>query len=411
MSTTLSPTPPPQFAEHARGVIRAVRGSFSELVTAIGAKPGDPQTLCRSCGLHRNLAWKVSKLIQAEDPAMAIQQIPGSAGLEIFLKSMEQAGANEKLVQAAREAIQEFDKLVRLHSGDRATLEMMGSALSEAGRQQRDEYHRKLLFQGGSYVWGAQARVVLKIGIVGRGAHDGQLDFASLGALVDFRRIRPDVTWVMAMRRARHDDGSGMYPPAPEPIDSRCSGDDQAPLMPDFCSKPLPELRRVQNETGVVYELPGGPVGNTGVLTCVSGTIQRGLPYYRSSQNEWGEHLATCNIPAQLLILDLFIDQSFTFAIPPEMALFSDLSETMSRSGSQRERDRLPIQESLQDLGAGPLPLATPDVANYNQMVQAMFDHAGWKPADFHGFRVKIAYPPHPASLQLRYRLPEAPTA
>jgi len=389
--------------------MRSVRGAFSELVTNVGANPADPQALSRSCGLNKNLAWKVAKLIQTEDLAVALQQMPGAAGIKIFLNSMERAGASESLLKTARETIHEFDELVKLHSGDRATLEMMGSALSQIGRKQRDEYHRKLLYQGGSYVWGAQARVVLKVGIVGPGAGDGLLDFASLSSLVDFRRIRPNVTWVMASRRAQNDDGSGMFPPVPEPIDPRCAGNNKPPLMLDFCSHPVPDLRCVQDDKCIAFELPAGPVGNTGVLTCVSGTIQRGLPYYRSPLNEWGEHVVTCSIPARVFILDLFFHQDFTFAIPPEMTLHSELDAATPYPGNRRDRDELPIQEALQDLGAGPLPLATPDVADYNRMVQAMFDRANWRPADFHGFRVKIAYPAHPASLMLRYRLPDAP--
>lgn len=67
------------------------------------------------------------------------------------------------------------------------------------------------------------------------------------------------------------------------------------------------------------------------------------------------------------------------------------------------------MHETLQGLGTGPLPLATPEVPKYNQLVQAAFDRTGWQPGDFHGFRVRIAYPTYPASLVLRYRLPEAP--
>jgi hypothetical protein len=390
-----------------RRVMRAIRGAFSEIITAVGANPQDSQGLSRACGLNKNLAWKVSKLIQTDDPAVALQQMPGAGGIEIFLKSMERAGAADTLLRTARAAVKEFDDLIKRHSGDRATLDMMGSALSANGRQQRDEYHRKLLFQGGSYVWGAQARVSLKVGIVGLGAEEGLLDFASLSALIEFRRLRPDVCWTMASRRARNDDGSAMFPPGPEPLDPR-SGGANPPLMLDFCSQPLPELRRTEEATGITFELPEGPVGNTGALTCVTGTLQRNLPYYRSPLNEWGDHTAICNIPAQLLVFDLFIHNKFTFAIPPELALYSELDAVAPYPARGRHRNRLPIYETLQDLGSGPLPLATPEVANYNQMVQAMFDRTGWQPTDFHGYRVKIAYPTCPASLVLRYRLPEA---
>ncbi len=407
---TRTPEPPIMpFPVHARDVMRSVRGAFAELATSVGADPQDSQRLSSICGLNKNLAWKVSKLIQTEDPAIAIQQMPGSSGISIFLRSMERAGAKKELLGMAREAVKHFEELIKLHSGDRATLEMMGSALSTSGRQQRDEYHRKLLFQGGSYVWGAQARVMVKVGVVGPGKEDGLLDFLSLSALVGFRRLRPDVSWTMAARRARHDDGKAMFPPTPEPIDPRCAGEEDAPLMLDYCSGPVPSLRRVVDATGISFELPEGPVGNTGAITCVTGTIQRGIPYYRSPSNDLGEHRAMCDLPAELLLFDLYMHNSFTFALPPRMAFYSDLSPYGTYPGRGREFNRLPIHEELQDLGCGPLPVATPDVASYNQMVQSMFDRVAWSPTDFHGYRVKIAYPACPASIVLRYNLPEAP--
>lgn len=258
-------------------------------------------------------------------------------------------------------------------------------------------------------MWGAQARVILKVGVVGPNPEPGLLDFASLSALIDFRRFRPDVTWVMAARHSSNDDGTEMSPPASEPIDPRYSESDQAPLIADFCSQPLPELRRFRDPTGTSFELAEGPVGNTGAITCVVGTIQRRIPYYRTPANEWGEHSAMCDTPAELLILDLFFHERFTFAIPPEPSLYSERGASIPYPGRGRERNRLPLNEPLTDPGSGPLLLATPEARRYSQMVQMMFDRTGWNPTEFHGFRMKIAYPVRPTALVLRYRLPEAP--
>lgn len=402
--TASIPTPP--LPAHARAVVRSVRGAFSELLTSLGTDAQDAQAISRSCGLNKNLAWKISKLVQADDLCAALEQMPGAAGVKIFLRCMERAGAAPGLLQSARDAVGQYEQLIQLHSGDRATLEMMCSQLSADGRRERDEQHRKLHFLGSSYVWGVQARVMLKIGVVGPSSEPGMLDFASLNGLIDFRRLRSDVTWVVAARHSHNDDGTEMPMPACEAIDPRYSGSDRAPLMADFCSEPLPELRRLADRSGVSFELVEGPVGNTAAGTCVLGAIQRGVPYYRSPSNEWGEHSALCDTPAELLILDLFFHERFTFAIPPEAALYSELNASMPYPGRGRERNRLPLHETLQDLGTGPLPLATPEVRRYNQIVQAIFDRMGWQPTEFHGFRMKIAYPVCPSALVLRYPLP-----
>ncbi len=401
------PLETPAFPVHARAVVRSIRGAFSELLTSVGADPHDPQGMSRRFKINKNLAWKISKIIQADDPSVALQQMPGSAGTRIFLRSVERAGVNDELLKTARDALADYDQLIKVHTGDRATLEMMGSLLGSAGRQQRDEFHRKQLFQGASYVWGVQARVMVKVAIVGPGREEGLLDFASVSGLVDFRRIRPQVTWAMATRYWNNDDGTRMAVKPMEAVDERFSGGDRAPLMGDFCSQPLPELRLLTDATGVSYELTEGPVGNTGALTCVLGTINRDIPYYRTLENQWGEHTAICDTPVEVMIADLFIHERFAFAIPPEPMLFSEMRSAVRYPGVRRERNRLPLNEPLQDLGAGPLPIATPEVPHYSRMVQALFDRTGWSPTEFHGFRMRIAYPACPTALVLRYRLPE----
>lgn len=392
------------FPAQARAVARSLRVAFADLLASIGADPADPQAISRSCALNKNLAWKVSKIVQSDDPSVALMQMPGAAGIRIFLHGMEQAGASGAALTAAREAVREYEQLIHVHSGDRATLEIMGRELSAGGRQQRDEYHRRLLFQGASYVWGVQVRVLLKVGLVGPGNAAGLLDFASLSGLIDFRRLRPDVTWVMVSRYSKNDDGTEMPMSAFEAVDERFAWPQDAPLIADFCSQPLPRLRRYQDAVGTTFALAEGPVGNTGALTCVAGTIQRRVPYHRTPENEWGEHQAMIDAPARLLILDLFIHEAFTFAMQPEAILCSELRPPAPGRG----RDALPLNEPLQDLGASARLPATPEVRMYGRMVQRAFERMGWSPADFRGFRLKMAFPPCPASVIVRYRLPDA---
>ncbi|MFG0252115.1 MAG: hypothetical protein ACF8NJ_04495 [Phycisphaerales bacterium JB038] len=398
---------PPPFPTDARSVVSVLRRAFLEPIVALGADPNSGPSIAAALGINRNLGWKLSRIVQSDDPAAVFQQMPGAGGVQILIKSLEGADLSPELVEAAKNAIDEYERLIRVHSGDRSALEMMGSALSPTGRKQRDEYHRKLLFQGASYVWGVQARVNLKLGVVAPGAEPGMLDFASLNALLDFRRIRPDVTWIMASRRSRNDDGTVMATQASEVLDERYAGAEQAPLVEDLCSKPLPEFRRYEEGGWTRFELVEGRVGNTGALDCVLGTIQRQIPYYRTPANEWGVHQAKSDIPAELMLIDVFFHRDLEFAFSPEAVLYSEAAVMLPEP--QRERYRLPLSETLQDLGMTGLPPVTPEVPQYPQIMAKVYERTGWSPADFRGIRMKIAYPAYPTALVLRYKLPPAP--
>jgi hypothetical protein len=155
----------------------------------------------------------------------------------------------------------------------------------------------------------------------------------------------------------------------------------------------------------VRYELVEGPVGNTGALTCVAGLIHRGIPVWHTPANRWGEHSATSHIPAEVMLVDLFFHRSLTFALKPEVMLVSELRGPMPPAS--RHRVRLPLHEPLLDMGLGALPVATPEVPRYGALVRSVFARMAWDPAEFQGFRMKIAYPAHPTNLVIRYELPE----
>lgn len=395
------------FDVDAKAVVRAVRRSFSELLAGVGLDPSMPQVISRRIGLNKNLAWKISKVVGDDDPAVVLQQMPGPAGIRIFFEGLERAGAAKDRLSSARDAVDAYERLIQTHSGDRATLDMLSTDLSPTGRQQIDEQHRKLLFQGSGYVWGVQARVMLKLAVI-KPHDDGQtLDLVHVSGLFDFRRLRQRASWAMASRTWKSDRGSTMNMPMPEPVDPRFAGVGQAPLMADFCTNPLPELIKYDHATGATFELPEGPIGNAAAIDCVLGTIQRGVPMFRTEEDQWGEHNGICDTPAEQLVYDLFVHESMTFAHQPEALLLSDLRSSNRYPGRDRMRDQLPLNEALRDLGKSELAPATPELARYSDLNQYVFDRMGWKPAEFLAFRIKVAYPVCPSSLVLRYPLPE----
>jgi hypothetical protein len=189
-----------------------------------------------------------------------------------------------------------------------------------------------------------------------------------------------------------------------EAIDPRFAGPEQCPLMGDFCSENLPPLRRIDYSQGVSFELVEGPMGNTGSLSCAVGTVQRGIPFLAGPDNEWGEHRAMCDMPTELMIVDLFVHRELAFAIPPSVSLHSEMAA--GGSDGPKLRRSLPLSEPLQDLGRGPQPPTTPEYPRYKALTRAVFARLAADPADFHGFRVKLPYPACPTSILLRYRLP-----
>jgi hypothetical protein len=390
------------FVSDLKDVAHALRSSLATLMSSAGVDPNDPKALSIRWGIKRNLSWKVSKIVQSDDPIFALQQLPGKEGIEILLEKGRAAGLPESDLDATQKAVQQFDRLIEKHCGDRATFDIMGTDISPAGHQQHVETHRKQLFEGASCVWGVQTKLALNLRFLAPGASQGTADIAKVVGLLGFRRLRENTRWVLSKGIHYRDDGSALSIPDPdnESLDP-ASADLPVPLMPEFCSQPIPKLNSVRDGQTSLIELEPGQVGNTGEISYVTGNIERGFPNVSSPQDKFGSLGTITNTPAELLIFDLYIHKSFPEAMPPKPMLTSLLGPS-----GDHERYQLPLYESLIELGpAFPAP-ATLEMPRYPDLLRAVFQRTGWSPTEFRGFRIKMAYPPLFTALLLRYPLP-----
>ncbi|HEY4081201.1 MAG TPA: hypothetical protein VGM81_10910 [Burkholderiaceae bacterium] len=402
-------TAAPHFSTDLDHVARHLRAALSSMLLAAGLDPTDPQSLARQWGVNRQLSWKVAKIIQIRDAYIALQHLPGSEGLAIILKKAEQAGVEAPILDKVRHAADAFEHLIDKHCGDRAVFDIMGSELSQVEQaRQHQENLRKQFFLGASSIWGAQTKVNLVSWFICPSAEPGKeashLDLVNLKAWVGFRRLRENLPWAMSRQMSRHDSGAVMSVPTTEALDPRSSS--TVPALHDFCSKPVPEFN-VREEGGrTTVSLAPGPVGNAGLLTCAFGKIQRGLPRFRSENDQFSRLMCYLHVPSEVTIFDLFVHESLTEAMSPAISL-SSLMEPHEPHQPDAERNRLPLHEPLIRLGVpSPAPL-TLEVPRYAEMIDLAVTRMKRTPQEFVGFRLRMNYPPLPAALVMKYELPE----
>jgi hypothetical protein len=397
------------FLDQLQSALRGFRAAMIDLLAAVGGDPTKPQDLARQFGLSRNLTWKISKVVNAADPVSAVPHIPGAAGLRIFFRSLGDAGAPRHLVEEAQRAADEFDRVVKVHTGDRNTLEIMVSSMLPAAAQgEQIEQSRKLAYQGNSGTWGVRAKAQIALNVLAPNAADpDQADLVQVGGLVGFRRLRSDARWLLFRRERWSDDAASLGQDVRESLDPDHPVDRGVPLLGDYCSKPIPDIDFVAGGDEEQYELPAGPVGNTAALTCIYGQVTRKVgAAYAEGPGEYSE--IGCNLitPAEHLVLDLLVHRDYDWAMNPELLVLSRLDGGAMGMGSRRERNVLAVAETIADLGWGAAAVATPLVPRYAQLVRDVFDRVGWSTDDFRAFRFSMSYPPIPTAVLMRSLLP-----
>jgi hypothetical protein len=410
MDPANSNAPGPAVDAELRTGIHRIRGALTELFASVGADPTTPQVVARTVGINRNLAWKLSKIIGADEPLTTVEHLPGGHGVEIMLRAFETAGAPEPVTGRVRSAMTAFEQTVEQHVGDRETLDLMLAHMLPRHLQiERAEAARRLAFRGNSAIWGIQARLRLSSMIMAPNADEPALvDIATIGGLIDYRRLRAGTSWPLLRVHGYDDDGSALASVA-EPIEPPLEPDG-APLLAAFCTGAQPPIVTKDVPGGVQFELGEGPVGNQGLLTSIFGTIARRFAScYRDEANTHGEQMVNWFTPVTTGLVDLVAHRALPFDLPPALNVFGRMTPTWGQSLADRHRERIPLPETVQHLGEGPPVMSTPLMPEYANLMTHVFERLGWDPRDFTAYRLVVNYPPTPTNAILSFALGERP--
>jgi len=395
--------------EDILGVLLELRVALNELLVAAGVDPAKTRATARELDLDRNLVWRMTRLASAEDILSVTRDIPAAKHFAKLCEVCRERGAASEAVGRVEAAVANFEAMVASCLGDRETLDALAAGLEYEDVTQRQESARKLAFMGNSSVWGVQARVNFKATLHAPSRERAdRIRTARLSGLVQFRRLR-QVEWPIHRVHGYNDDGS-VIQLTPHPLEVRTEVAHDLPLLPQFCSHPLPEIRTVKTSYGRRYELPAGPIGNAGALTCVFADVF--TPEFNRFRTETERYLASMIdlvTPSEAVILDMFLHRDLEFATSPEALLLDRLSIERGYQPGRDEQHQLPLSARPLRLGTGVAGAASPQFPEYGKLLQHVIGKLDHDPGEFRGYRVYLRYPPVPSALVMRLAYPEAP--
>lgn len=383
------------FQEQCREAVRELRGALLDLYVQVGADPDKPQDVSRKLDLNKNLTWKISRVLQAEDAFEALPLLPGMAGLDLVLEATERAGASEGALTRARVAIAAIESMVATHGGDRAMMDLMLDSMGGTGL----EKSRKMAFRGNAGIWGVLAKARVSAQVLAPNADNpDMLDVMLVAGMQGVRRFRPIPRWpVFRLGRYEFEGEVTRFSVEEEP---------GAPegLMGSFTRGPMPEIHIKEEGDGLIYEVGDGPVGKTGEFGCYFGFGYRSdVPRYATKPDDSAWLAAAVSMPVETLMFDLFVHKDMPEALQAEASVYGG---AWLGTPEFPESGRLPINERPIHLGRG-ANLSTPLADQYASVMESVFVRAGWSPQDFHCMRVVVEHPPMPSRVVLRYPLLE----
>ncbi len=395
--------------DESRDALQSVRRALIELYGGMGADPEAPQEVSKRYGINRNLAWKLSRVINAADPFSTLNHLPGYQGIELAIQAFERAGATGEAIEPVRAAVTRLQEVITDHAGGREHLELTLESMGLFERDTMAESGRELAFRGNSMVWGVQASTRWTATFFGPGGSADTMDMTVVSGIVGFRRLRSTVQWRLQRIRTYNDRGGVLLPETDiEQFEPKAPSDAPQQIR-EFCSPHTPDLVVHDTPEGREVLLPPGPVGNRGAFDIFTGTILRGLPRYRTDSERTASKATSIMLPVETLIHDVIVHRDIVLPNEIEVALngfpFGSIDDPRTRGASHA----LPINEKYVELAGSPPAVSTPAVPRITRFVDRVFNRMNWDGSQFRGRRLQMKYPPMSSVLVAQWPLPERP--
>jgi hypothetical protein len=388
--------------------VQGVRRRLAAIVEQVCGGSPRAQDVTDRFGVYRKLGWQIWNVAYAEQPLAAIKHLPNPRALKVFRQAAHDRGVSGELLARLDDAIANFDQSVQKHAdNDREMLEMIVENRAESLDEASAARWRKQAFTGNAFTWGVRAKCMFACAIVFPSpTREAFWDMVRIQGLIGLVRTRANVRWPFAQLLIR-DTGGKPFRFAREPlVMSKAVKRTGVPLLEDFCSRPLPDVARKPGAmTGMVEdELQPGEVGAAGAANIITAEILREVaPIWAENPNETVSFGTGVRTPCELLISDLIVHRSLYPGVTQrELMVFGELMTQLSRD----DRDRLPVAEKVQHLGAVSDGIAMADVPRHTELLHAAFERARLKAEDFDAYRVRMRYPPLPVSVIIRHEMP-----
>lgn len=386
------------FEELAQRVLGEVRSAFSAIVEA------SPQPVRRAVDLQRALdvdaplAWRVFKVVSAEDALAAAPYVPTRGQVQTLLEASGRAGLPEGVLARARRAIDGYEEFRREHAGERAALDAMIAALRPGDVGEIDEKTRRVAFEQNARIWGLRAAAAARAFILHPtlpptapptpAAADAPaaspLGATAVAGLIGLHAVRPGVPLVVHAR-SMFDSGQGRIGDAAE---GTYRAEDHSGVLTAF-STPGLEYRTEMGEDNMVTTRVCAPgIGRRAAATTFSLT--------RSTVESEGLNTITMNhgtsTPTEVCHLDLLVPAGMSDPGTARMAVYGRRTR-VEAVFERRPADLLPIRGGVTHLGTlRDVPVLT-GVPRWPEVVRHVLEVVGAGELTFDVYRCSVTYP------------------
>lgn len=384
-------------------------GALAERAGALGARLGTvlralhlelfparvgPKRAADVLGQPVPMASRVLAALGEGDPVALLHRLPGPDPLRRWVRALGRKGAGAEGVQAALQALDDFDALIAAEGGDRSALDAQLVAWLPGARRTLELRRRQAVFRGLSELEGVACQLELST-IVLQPARDGvHLDLLCVQARTGLVALRPGLRTKFVTERVTETKSD--LARAPRNLDG--SDPMQSPggaRLDAYCVAPPAQLEVVRHADRVQYLLatPGhGPNAEADFVIAELNPGEFRLQDSPSTGGPFFSHLV--QTPTRAAVLDVVLHPDLVPRGSPEVFLYRNVGELQARpKDPAREVDRIDGAEPALHTEGDVRHTRLAGLPRYGELLGDVFTRLGWSPAGQHLYRVELVYP------------------
>jgi hypothetical protein len=389
-------------------ISRDVQKSFARLISQLPGRFARPSQLQHCLQIDAKLAWQVFKIAKAENPLEAVRYLPSVVSIKRLSAAAKGKGVSKDVLEAVEEAVNQFDVAVREHADGRDSFtSMVASLRNEASSDAVDLQLRRAAYRVNCQIWGSQIGVFFGQSAVRRRA-TGEIDASSLAIKADFRRLRADARPIVYGRSQRNSQGS-LVQPKQVPIDPEANEKYGIPLLPQFCSQPIPTFGDAEVKDGWrIQNVRGEQMGRLGSVDLTVATSYKNSTLIHLSDGRKAFYTSlTFRVPTEMAFLELLIHRPSLGQLIPNVRVIPEFGVDFA-SELATPNPQIPSLCVSKALGAYSTAPPISELRDYDAATNHVLKTLDWDVNEFDVVRATLAYPVLNTTLVLWFEVPPA---
>ena len=388
---------------------RRLASSGRRVLAELPDRPEGPILFAKALGINKATASRMLRALASDEPIATVGLIPGPDPLRAFAAAARRRGVTPQAVADFAGAVDAFDDLIRAEAGDRSGLDAVLTAWLPEARETFELQRKQAVFRNLSQLRGKLAKLNLATALLHPSPGGEHLDVVWVHGHLGLQRLRPGIPLNFTSRRVPASHGPAAAPLAPRrplTLDGVEAADVSGLLLPECCSRPLPDLLVEPAGDRVHYLLAGDDFGPRSAADVVFAEVNRAeLPRYVALEPRRKRFVyVDVAVPTERLVFDLLIHRDVLGATEPGLAIYDTASRGVADvNDPSRDLDRLDVQESLRPLGAGLSRCRLAEAAWYAPLLSRVCGAMAWRAEEMRAYRLRVDYPLYGSQFVLTY--------